>query len=113
MRQVRDVIKLHSDMGLSLRKIEGATNVARSTVGDYIKRFKSLGLSLEQIDKLHDDTLKLKFFPEVDSVVVSRKAMPNMNYLHEELKKRKQTKVTLQLLWEEYKRDHPDGYEYY
>jgi len=75
MRQVRDVIKLHSDMGLSLRKIEGATNVARSTVGDYIKRFKSLGLSLEQIDKLHDDTLKLKFFPEVDSVVVSRKAL--------------------------------------
>jgi len=44
---------------------------------------------------------------------LSRKAMPNMNYLHEELKKRKQTKVTLQLLWEEYKRDHPDGCEYY
>lgn len=112
MRQVRDVIKLHSDMGLSLRKIEGATGVARSTIGDYIKRFKSLDLSLEEIDKLDDDSLKLKFFPEIDSVVVSRKAMPNMNYLHEELKKRKQTKVTLQLLWEEYKKDHPDGYEY-
>jgi transposase len=112
MRQVRDVIKLHSDMGLSLRKIEGATGVARSTVGDYVQRFKSLGLSLEEIDKLDDDALRLKFFPEIDSVVVSRKAMPNMNYLHEELKKRKQTKVTLQLLWEEYKKDHPDGYEY-
>ena len=112
MRQVRDVIKLHSDMGLSLRKIKGATGVARSTIGDYIKRFKSLDLSLEEIDKLDDDALKLKFFPELDSIVVSRKAMPNMNYLHEELKKRKQTKVTLQLLWEEYKRDHPDGYEY-
>jgi transposase len=112
MRQVRDVIKLHSDMGLSLRKIEGAAGVARSTVGDYVQRFKRIGLSLEEIDKLDDDALRLKFFPEIDSVVVSRKAMPNMNYLHEELKKRKQTKVTLQLLWEEYKKDHPDGYEY-
>jgi len=112
MRQVRDVIKLHSDMSLSLRKIEGATGVAKSTVADYIKRFKNLDLSLEEINKLDDDTLRLKFFPEIDSVVVSRKAMPNMNYLHGELKKRKQTKVTLQLLWEEYKKENPDGYEY-
>jgi len=112
MRQVRDVIKLHSDMGLSIRKIEGATGVAKSTVADYIKRFKSLDLSLEEIDKLDDDALRLTFFPEIDSVVVSCKAMPNMNYLHTELKKRKETKVTLQLLWEEYKREHPDGYEY-
>ena len=99
-------------MGLSLRKIEKATGVARSTIGDYLKRFKSLALSLEEIERLDDDALRLKFFPEINSVVVSRKPMPNMNYLHEELKKRKQTKVTLQLLWEEYKQDHPDGYEY-
>jgi transposase len=38
--------------------------------------------------------------------------MPDMNYLHKEMKLRKKTKVTLQLLWEEYKGDNPDGYEY-
>jgi len=74
-------------MGLSIRKIEGATGVSKSTVADYIKRFKNLDLSLEEINKLDDEALRLTFFPEIDSVVVSRKAMPNMNYLHMELKK--------------------------
>ena len=99
-------------MGLSIRKIQGATGVAKSTVADYIKWFKELGLSLEQIEALDDDSLRLQFFPEVSSVVVSTKAMPNMNYIHHELKRRKKTKVTLYLLWEEYRVDNPDGYGY-
>ena len=98
MKQIRDVIQLHSNMGLSIRKIQGATGVARSTVGDYIKRFKELGLSVQQIETLDDDALRLQFFPEISSIVVSRKAMPDMNYIHQELKQRKKTKVTLYLL---------------
>ncbi|EHP28734.1 protein containing integrase catalytic core domain [Sulfurimonas gotlandica GD1] len=112
MKQVRDVLQLHSVMNLSLRRIQGATNVAKSTISDYIKRFKHSGLKIEQINILDDDSLRLKLFPEHSSVVVSRRAMPDMNYLHKEMKLRKKTKVTLQLLWEEYKRDNPDGYEY-
>jgi len=112
MKQVRDVVRLHSDMGLSIRKIQGATGVARSTVGDYIQRYKELSLSLKQIDALDDDELRLQFFPDISSVVVSRKAMPDMNYIHQELKRRKKTKVTLYLLWEEYKESNADGYQY-
>ena len=112
MKQARDIVKLHSDMGLSIRKIQGATGVAKSTVADYIKRFKELGLSLEQIEALDDDALRLQFFPELSSVVVSSKAMPDMNYIHQELKRRKKTKVTLYLLWEEYRVDNPNGYGY-
>ncbi|MEA3522910.1 MAG: helix-turn-helix domain-containing protein [Campylobacterota bacterium] len=112
MKEIRDVIQLHSNMGLSIRKICRATGVARSTVADYVRRFKELDLSVEQIETLDDDSLRLQLFPEVLSTVVSRKAMPDMNYIHQELKRRKKTKVTLSLLWEEYKRDHPNGYEY-
>jgi len=112
MKSVRDVVKLHSDMGLSVRRIQGATGVAKSTVADYIKRFKELGLSTQQIDALDDDALKRQFFPDIASVVVSRKAMPEFNYIHQELKKRKKNKVTLYLLWEEYKEENPEGYQY-
>jgi len=112
MKQVRDILRLHAIMGLSIRKIQGATGVARSTVADYIKRFGELSLTLQQIDILDDDALRLKLFPDLTCAVVSRKAMPDMNYIHNELKLRKKTKVTLQLLWEEYKRDNPNGYEY-
>ncbi len=112
MKLVRDIMKLHSDMGLSIRKIQGATGVAKSTVADYIRRFNELGLSTQQINVLDDDALRLQFFPDIASIVVSRKAMPDFNYIYQELKRRKKTKVTLYLLWEEYKEDNPDGYQY-
>ena len=112
MKQVRDVLQLHSVMELSLRRIQGATSVAKSTISDYIKRFKTSGLNIEQINILDDDTLRLKLFPEYSSVVVSKKAMPDMNYLYKEMKLRKKTKITLMLLWEEYIETNPDGYCY-
>ena len=112
MKDVRQVIKLHELMGLSVRRIEGATRVAKSTVSDYIKRYKQSSLSIKEIETLDDDTLKLKLFPDLASVVVSKKPMPNYAYIHSELKKRKKTKVTLMLLWEEYKELNPNGYEY-
>ena len=40
MKQARDVLQLHSVMNLSLRRIQGATNVAKSTISDYIKNSK-------------------------------------------------------------------------
>ena len=69
-------------MELSLRRIQGATNVAKSTISDYIKRFKTSGLNIEQINILDDDSLRLKLFPEYSSIAVSKKAMPDMNYLY-------------------------------
>ena len=112
MKQVRDVLQLHSVMKLSLRRIEGATRVAKSTISDYIKRFEKSGLTMEQINILNDDEMKLKLFGDYSSAVVSKKAMPDMNYLYQEMKRRKYTKVTLQLLWEEYLANNPDGYRY-
>jgi len=112
MKQVRDVLQLHSVMKLSMRRIEGATNVAKSTISDYIRRFKNSDLDIAQINLLDDEHLKLKLFPEISSIVVFKKAMPDMNYLHKEMKLRKKTKVTLMLLWEEYKETNPDGYCY-
>ena len=112
MKQVRDVLQLYSVMNLSLRRIQGATNVAKSTISDYIKRYNNSGLNIKQINILDDDALKLKLFPESSSGVASKKAMPDMNYLHKEMKLRKKTKITLQLLWEEYKESNPDGYQY-
>ncbi len=112
MKLVRDIVKLHSDMGLSIRKIQGATGVAKSTVADYIKRFNELGLSIKQINLLDDDSLRLQFFPDITSITISRKAMLDYNYIYQELKRRKKTKVTLFLLREEYKENNPDGYQY-
>lgn len=112
MKKVREVIRLHSMMQLSSRKIKGATGVARSTIQEYIKRFESSGLTMEQIDTLDDKTLQTRLFKETCEAVAPKKAMPDFDYIHTQLKHRKQTKVTLTLLWEEYKQSYPEGYEY-
>lgn len=112
MKLVRDIVKLHNDKGLSIRKIQGATGVAKSTVADYIKRFDELGLSTDQINVLDDDALRLQFFSNASNITPSHKTMPDYNYIHQELKRRKKTKVTLYLLWEEYKESNPNGYQY-
>ncbi len=112
MKQVRDVLRLHSVMNLSLRRIEGATGVAKSTISDYIKRFKASGLHIEQINVIDDDVLRLKLFGEQISDIGSKRAIPDMSLIHKEMKLRKKTKVTLQLLWEEYKESNPTGYSY-
>jgi transposase len=112
MKQVRDVLRLHIVMNLSLRRIEGATGVAKSTISDYIKRFNASGLHIEQINVIDDDALRLKLFGEQITDVGLKRSIPDMSLIHKEMKLRKKTKVTLQLLWEEYKESSPDGYSY-
>ena len=68
MKQIRDVLQLHSVMNLSLRRIQDATRVAKSTISDYIKRFKTSGLNIEQINVLSDDELRLKLFSDQASL---------------------------------------------
>lgn len=111
MKQVRDVLRLHN-VKLSLRRIESATAVAKSTISDYIKRYERSGLTPEQINVIDDDALKTKLFGDQLTVTALKKAMPDMNSIHQEMKLRKKTKITLQLLWEEYKDSNPDGYSY-
>ena len=119
MKLVRNIIKLHSDMGLSIRKIQGATGVAKSTVADYIKRFDKSGLSIEQINLMDDDTLRSHLLLNTSTIKINTtttktadRVLPDYNYIHQELKRRKKTKVTLRLLWEEYKESNPNGYQY-
>ncbi len=112
MKKVREVLRLHIVMKFSIRKIQTASGIARSTVQDYVKRLKSSNLTVAEIEAIDDDALRFKLFPDCSSISTSFKAMPNMHYIYNELKTRKKSKVTLTLLWEEYKRDHPDGYEF-
>jgi transposase len=106
MKQVREVLRLYLLTNLSARKIQGATGVARTTIQDYIKRCKDSDVkSIEILNNLNDDDLQLKLFGEAISNNPTKpsKIMPDYNIVHQEMKRRKKTKVTLMLLWEEYK----------
>jgi transposase len=105
MRTAREILRLHFEHNLSQRAIARACAVSPTTVGDYLERIKQSGLVWEAISALDDSSLKTLLYPE--GRALSRKPLPDFDYLRLEMKKKG---VTLQLLWEEYRSVHPDGY---
>lgn len=108
MRRIKEVLRLAQVEGLSDRQIAGAANMKRSTVRDYILRARQAGLAWSCITEMSDDDLERKLFPPITGSE-PRKPTPNMGEIHRELHKKS---VTLQLLWDEYRDQHPDGYGY-
>ena len=103
---VREIIRLFS-LDLSVRKIASSCNISISTVSFYINRFKSSGITYGEFVSLTDEEIKSRLFLKLPKE--PKKVMPDMEYIHYELKRKG---VTLYLLWEEYIRDNPGGYRY-
>ena len=106
MRTIREILRLFFEHNLSLRAIARACAVSPTTVGDYLERVKQSGQSWPAVSALDDGSLKTLLYPE-DRVAASRKPLPDFDVLRQEMKKKG---VTLQLLWEEYRAIHPEGY---
>ena len=106
MRTIREVLRLHFEHHLSQRAIARACAVSPTTAGDYLDRIRRTGLEWVHVAGLDDGSLKTLMFPEGESVL-GRKPLPDFDALRLEMKKKG---VTLQLLWEEYRAIHPDGY---
>ncbi len=106
MRKIHEACRLRLKMGLGINQIAGACNISTSTASAYVNRIDESNLSYEDLSALDEDAVYKLLFPEAAETPVSDKAIPDFEYLTKELKKKG---VTLQLLYEEYRRDHPEG----
>ena len=109
MRKIKEVLRLHNDVGLSARQIAKSCAIARSTVEEYLHRAQRAGLTWPLSSELDDAQLENLLFPPTPPIASEKRHMPPMDYLYQELKKKG---VTLQLLWCEYKQANPEGYQY-
>ena len=109
MRKIKEVLRLHKEIGLSERQIAKSCDISRSTVKDYLHRVQKAGLSWPLSSDLDDAQLENLLFPPLQPIPSENRGMPPMDYLYQELKKKS---VTLQLLWCEYKQANPQGYQY-
>ena len=107
MRQIKEVLRLKHLRGLSPQAISNSTKIPRTTIRDYLLRAKVTGLTWPLPDDMDNEQLNVLLFPVRDVEVMS--PSPDWIEVHKELKRKG---VTLQLLWEEYKRKHPEGYQY-
>ena len=108
MRKIRELLRLSVVLGLSQRQVAGSLRMGQSTVGDHLVRFRESGLSWEQVQGLDDEALEQRLFPSAEQA--QGREVPDWREMHVELKRRKS--VTLALLWQEYREQHPEGYGY-
>jgi transposase len=109
MRKIREVLRLKYELNRSNREIGLSCGIGSSTVGDYIQRIRNAGLSWPLPDQLSDTALEQLLYPPSTPRNSSR-LFPDFQEVHKELQARKN--VTLNLLWQEYKEQNSDGYQY-
>jgi len=106
MKKLKEVARLLLECSLGIRPIARACGISTSTASAYIDKFKELGVPYKEICEIDEDALSELLFPKGEKT--STRPLPDFAYLVGEMKKKG---VTLQLLYEEYKKDNPDGYE--
>lgn len=111
MRKAKEVLRLTHGFGLSHRQVARTCGVARSSVADYLARAERAGISWPLPDGMSDHELERKLFSSA-SVPRGNRPLPDCAYIQQELRRHKKYNITLDLLWQEYKEIHPDGYQY-
>jgi transposase len=107
MRRIRDVLRL-SAAGMSKRQIAASLGVSATAAGECIRRARRAGLAWPLPDELSDEELERRLYP-LPTAAKDRRPRPDWAAIHRELRR---PGVTLQLLWEEHRAVHSDGYGY-
>ena len=109
MRKIHRVLRLFFEAGLSIRAIARSLQASPSTVGDYIRRARTAGLSWPLPERLDERALEARLFPVAQVSARVERVTPDWAQVHAE---RRRKGVTLALLWQEYKAEHPEGLQY-
>jgi transposase len=108
MIKIRQILRLYTQ-GYSKLKIAEQTGIARNTLKKYIKEFDKAGLRFEEINELSDKDLE-DLFVKQEEPPVNTKLQTLFNLFPAVEKALKQKGNTRYLLWEQYRKEHPDGY---
>ena len=110
MRKIKEVLRLRYTCGLSLEQIARAQNLSKGVVAKYLKRAAAAGIDGTTAQTLAEADLVERLKPSNDNTRHSSFTAPDFAQIHQALK---QSSVTLQLLWEDYRDQCPDrAYRY-
>jgi len=109
MRKTREVLRLKFEFDLSDRQISKSTQVSRSAVSDYLRRFAVSGLSWPLPTELADADINARLFPPKPALPDALRPAPDWAVVNREMRRKG---VTLFLLWQEYKAGNPEGFLY-
>jgi len=111
MRKIKEILRLHYEQKLGQRQIARSTNVSQSTVHEYLARAHTAGLGWPLGEEWDDVRLAAVLFPPAQPASKpARHPQPDFTAVRQE--RQKHHELTLELLWEEYREQHPGGYSY-
>jgi transposase len=115
MQKVKDVLRLHLLGGIgSRRQLARAVGCGKSAVSDCLRRAVAAGLSdWAAVAGMDEEELARRLYPKASAGPAreSVRPLPDWVKIREELA-RADHQMTLALLWQEYKTEHPSGYQY-
>ncbi len=116
MHQIKRIIELYQE-GRSIRETKRLTGLSRTTIREYHRRIQASSLSTSQLLSMDEESLlPLISVESFDQGFCGRKADDRHTNLVKDLDRYcgdlSKRGVTRQLLWEEYRKEHPVGYGY-
>ena len=109
MRKIREVLRLKFELDMSERQISKSTQVSRSTINDYLRRFAVSGLCWPLPLGFAEADIEAALFPPKPALPDALRPIPDWVQANQELRRKG---VTLFLLWQEHKSGNPDGFNY-
>jgi transposase len=107
MRRIKEVLRLHFDAGLSNEKISGSLKISKGTVFNTIEKFKNCEFKWPLKEGVSESKLEELLYPEKKPATQEpTKVKPDYHIISKEILK---PHVTLQILFEEFKEQCPDG----
>jgi transposase len=108
MRKIKEILRLIYGCKISQTKAADVCNVSRATVQDYVRRAKAGNVAMWPLQHpaISDIDLENLLFNDKKNKI---KDTLDYQYLVNELRR---PNVTMTLLWEEYKQNHSEGYQY-
>jgi len=110
MSKIRKIIRMYTN-GRSIMSIAAQADTSRNTVKKYLASFKDSGFTFEEVDALNDKELEDFFGKSRETPPTSRMQSMLRCFPHVD-KELKRTGVNRHILWAEYYKEFPEGYQY-
>jgi transposase len=110
MRKFKEVLRLRFELGLSQDQIARSCSISQASVSNCLKRARAAEVTWPLPEGWDEARLEAALFGHPLRLYETRRPTPDFARLHQELQSHRH--LTLQLLWEEYRQNHPDGYGY-
>ena len=107
MRRVKEVLRLAHELGYPLRQIGESVRLSPTGVRNYLLRAEAAGVRYHDIASMSEAEIEALLFKR--TTPRDWRPVPDWAEVTAELLK---PAVTLQLVWQEYREKHPDGYSY-